>query len=348
LAIHVANPLTDRRWAHFASSHARASAFHQPGWLTALVRTYGYKPLFLTTTPDGERLRNGVLFCRIKSWITGTRLVSLPFADHCEPLLEHPGDLPEFLLWLRDECQRKRWGYVELRPLSENQVSAGGGLRTSAEYCFHELDLSPSLERLFGNLHKDSVQRRIRHAQKQALSYEVGRSEDLVNKFYRLMLMTRRRHQLLPQPRSWFKNLAQCMGDNLEIRIASQREVPIAAMLSLRHGGTAIYKYGCSDSRLHNLGGMPFLFWRLIEESKAAGAEKLDFGRSDLDQESLITFKDKFGTVRQRITYYRYTRVKMGKTAAATWGSPTFRQVFSLLPDSVCHTAGRLLYRHMG
>jgi lipid II:glycine glycyltransferase (peptidoglycan interpeptide bridge formation enzyme) len=176
--------------------------------------------------------------------------------------------------------------------------------------------------------------------------YEVGRSEIFVDEFYRLLLMTRRRHQLLPQPRSWFKNLVECMGENIQIRLARKEGIPIAAMMTFRHRSSVIYKYGCSDERLHNLGAMPFLFWRLIEESKAWGADKLDLGRSDLTQESLITFKDKFGSKRKELNYYRYPGEAKSKSAA--WGGVKIRRFFSILPDSISSIAGRLIYRHIG
>jgi len=92
---------------------------------------------------------------------------------------------------------------------------------------------------------------------------------------------------------------------------------------------------------------MPFLFWRLVEESKASGAEKIDLGRTDLSNEGLIAFKDRFGTKRKLLTYYRYT--KTGRWGAATlWDSQAARRFFSFLPDAVCAAAGRALYRHMG
>jgi lipid II:glycine glycyltransferase (peptidoglycan interpeptide bridge formation enzyme) len=174
----------------------------------------------------------------------------------------------------------------------------------------------------------------------------MGRSEVFVDEFYRLLLMTRRRHQLLPQPRAWFKNLVECMGENIQIRLARKEGIPIAAMMTLRHRSSVIYKYGCSDERLHNLGAMPFLFWRLIEESKASGADKIDFGRSDLSQESLIIFKDKFGSTRKELNYYRYPGEAKSKSAA--WGERKIRQFFSILPDSISSIAGRLVYRHIG
>ena len=346
MAIHITSPLFDNRWDDLVARHPQASAFHQRGWLEALARTYGYEPFVLTSAPPGQPLSDGIVLCRVSSWITGTRLVSLPFADHCEPLLNDPAAYPEFMKWLRAECDRQGCKYVELRPLSAVDEPACG-LQASHTYCFHELDLRPSLDQISQGLHKDSIQRKIQRAEREGLSFESGRSEQLVSEFYRLLLLTRRRHQLLPQPRAWFRNLVDGMGEAVEIKVARKDGTPVAAMLTLRHRSTVVYKYGCSDERFHNLGGMPFLFWKLIEESKAAGTEKIDFGRSDLDNMGLMVFKDRFGTQRKGLTYYRYRSTQRGP-AGVRWDSPTMRQFFSFLPDSAFSAAGRLLYRHMG
>src|SRR5258708_7909596 len=93
--------------------------------------------------------------------------------------------------------------------------------------------------------------------------------------------------------------------------------------------------------------GMPFLFWKLIEEGKSTGAERLDFGRSESDNEGLVAFKDKFGTTKRTLTYYRYP--KTTKQAAHSWGDSGFvRRMFSILPDGVLSAAGKILYRHIG
>ncbi len=74
-------------------------------------------------------------------------------------------------------------------------------------------------------------------------------------------------------------------------------------MITLQHRSSVVYTYGCSDGEFHHLGAMPFLFWRLIEESKASGAERINFGRSDLDNDGLITFKDRVGARRKLLSY---------------------------------------------
>lgn len=344
--VRVLDPLTDDRWIDLVARHPQSSAFHERGWLEALARTYGYEPLVLTSARPDETLKDGIVLCRVSSWLTGTRLVSLPFADHCEPLLNDRDESLEFTNWLRSECDRNQWRYVELRPLSQVRDTPHS-LPPGRSYCFHDLDIRPNLEEIFRGFHKDSIQRRIRRAEREGLSYEAGRSKHLLDEFYRLVLFTRRRHQLLPQPRAWFTNLIDRMGDKTQIRVARKDGTPISAMLTLRHRTSVIYKYGCSDEAFHNLGGMPFLFWKLIEESKALGAEKIDFGRSDLDNEGLIAFKDKFGTTRKSLTYYRYPFAKKAEVEMSGRAGAA-RHFLSLLPDAMCSQAGKLLYRHMG
>jgi CelD/BcsL family acetyltransferase involved in cellulose biosynthesis len=340
------NPIADRRWDDLVAHHPLVSVFHQRGWLEALVRTYGYEPCVLTTAASGEPLKDGLVLCRVSSWMTGTRLVSLPFADHCEPLLNGSSEVQVFANWLTEVCREKHWNYVEIRPLSTSP-STGSLLQANRSYWFHQLDLSPNLEHLFWRLHHNSFQRKIRRAGRERLSYEAGRTQQLLAEFYRLLLMTRRRHQLLPQPRAWFQNLVECLGDKLQISVARKNGTAIAAMMTLQHGSTVVYKYGCSDARLHSLGGMPFLFWRLIEESKQSGAERIDLGRSDLDQEGLVIFKDRLGSQKKQLTYYRYSNPDVA-TASMPGSSDGFRRFSAALPDTMFSTAGRLLYRHLG
>jgi len=92
---------------------------------------------------------------------------------------------------------------------------------------------------------------------------------------------------------------------------------------------------------------MPFLFWRLVEESKARGASKIDFGRTDLNNKGLIIFKDRFGTSKKLITYYRHSQTRSPGVANLS-NSRVVQNFLSFLPQAVSSTAGRLLYRHMG
>jgi CelD/BcsL family acetyltransferase involved in cellulose biosynthesis len=344
--LNIIDPLTDTRWDDLVAGHPSASAFHRRGWLESLKQTYGYKPFVLTSASAGETLTDGIVVCRISSWLTGTRLVSLPFADHCDPLFSDSSERQPLADRLVAECKRQHGKYLEFRPLL-TAADLGNEFQPSESFYFHELDLSPGLDQLFKSLHKDSIQRKIRRAEKEQLSYEVGRTDEFIETFYNLLIITRRRHHLPPQPKSWFQNLAKNMGDALHIRLARKNGAAVAALLTLRHRSNIIYKYGCSDGAFHQLGGMPFLFWKLIEEGKATGADCIDFGRSEMENDGLVAFKDKFGTKKRTLTYFRYPQTT--KQDARAWGDSGFaRRMFSVLPDGVLSAAGKILYRHIG
>ena len=58
---------------------------------------------------------------------------------------------------------------------------------------------------------------------------------DLLDDFYCLLVITRRRHHVPPQPIAWYRNLIACFGDALKIRMAFKDGHAIAGMLTLRY-----------------------------------------------------------------------------------------------------------------
>jgi hypothetical protein len=279
----------------------------------------------------------------VKSWLTGRRLVSLPFADHCEPLTSNSAELDDLLSQAR-QCDLGKWGYIEVRPRSYHPRSFDG-FRKSATYLLHNLDLRKSKQELFNNFHKSSLQRKIRRAEREALHYEEGNWEGVLNKFYGLMIATRRRHCLPPQPRSWFHALINTFGDRLKIRVASKDGVPIASIITLSHKKSMVYKYGCSDIRFHRFGGMPLLMWNAIQEAKDIGAEELDMGRSDCDNLGLISFKEKFGAVGKPLFYWNNST--RPRATLDIQEKALLHRLVPMTPDFFLEMAGKLLYRHM-
>jgi len=346
MTVHTFNPLQDSRWAEFVRSHPAASVFHTPDWIEALRRTYGYEPVVYTTSPPAAKLTNGILLCRITSWLTGRRMVSLPFADHCEPLVMCPSDRKELLTGLQSAAELENWKYIELRPRTSD-VWGDATLEKSGSFHCHVLDLRPTLEELIQGAHKSAIQRKIRRAERESLRYERGSSEALLKKFYDLLLPTRRRHGLAPQPIQWFRSLIVCLGDRLTIRVASKDDRPIASILTLRHRDTLVYKYGCSDARFHKHGAMPFLLWKTIQEAKAVGVQQLDLGRSDSNQAGLITFKERLGAASSMLTYVRYSPGHHSSTTAG-YRRRVAKEVLTRMPDRLLVAAGRLLYPHIG
>ena len=217
-------------------------------------------------------------------------------------------------------------------------------------YCLHNLDLRPDLTTLFRNLQKSSTQRRIVRAEHEGLIYEAGRYDALLDAFWNMLLITRRRHRIPPQPKSWFRNLIDCFGEALQIRVAFKEKRPVAAILTLRHKDTLVYKYGCSDPRFNALGGNHLLFWRTIQEAKREGLRAFALGRSDCDNVGLLTFKDRWGSTRSTIMYSRFTVSPPSGFGASRieWMTRIGKRVVPSLPSCLLRIAGSVLYRHIG
>jgi len=346
MTVYKIDPIKDRRWTEFLNKHPEASVFHTSGWLEALQRTYGYEPVVFTTSPPEAELRNGIPFCRITTWLTRRRLVSLPFSDHCIPLVENSAELICMLKSLQREVAEKKWNYAEIRA-GDLHLPSDAIFEEAKSYSLHKLDLRPNLDELFQSLHKDCAQRKIHRAKREGLTCEEGIEDSLLRKFYHLLLITRRRHGLAPQPVRWFRNLIACLGDKVKIRVASKDGRPVASILTLRHQRTLVYKYGCSDHRFNNLGGTHLLMWKAIQEAKNDRLDEFDMGRSDCDNPGLIVFKDRWGAARSTLFYLRYP-LRQSQTIGEAMPGNVAKYIFAHAPDSLLAATGSMLYKYMG
>lgn len=348
--LYEVRPLEDSRWKSFVQRHPRASVFHSEGWLEALRRTYGFEPVAFTTSPPGVDLKDGFVFCRIASWLTGRRLVSLPFSDHCDPLINDGVDVHAVISALDHEFSCQKLRYFEIRPMRSLQETTLYHSRHI--YCLHRLDLRPELDTLFKTFHKDSTQRKIRRAEREGLTYEEGQSQALLDVFWELYIATRRRHMSPPQPKQWFQHLIDCLGRLMKIRVALKDGRPVAAIITIQSKETLVFKYGCSDVRFNNLGGTHLLFWTSIQEAKREGMLTFDLGRSNSDDGGLITFKDRWGARRSELIYLRFTTShRSSQSYRGNYDcapSRIARRLLSHLPDRLFTSVGSLLYKHIG
>ena len=343
------DPIQDFRWKEFLEPNTSASIFHSPGWLKALRCTYGYKPVAFTTSPPDSELKNGIVCCEVNSWITGRRLVSLPFSDHCEPLFGSTEDFIFVINSLRAQLKDHGWKYLETRPIVWNlgQLEESTSFIPARKYFLHVMNLAGNLDDLFGNLDKDSVQRRVRHAERVGLTETHGTSEKLLKECYRLFVTTRGRHQVPPMPYAWFQNLIQNQQEALEIRVAYMDEKAVAAILTLRFRDVLYYKYGCSDVRFNHLGAMPWLLWKAISNAKIEGATKFDMGRTEEDNAGLLAFKNRWVPEPRELIYWRFPHAS-SFDSADSWELKFAKRIFSHMPVSLLTFAGRVIYRHIG
>jgi lipid II:glycine glycyltransferase (peptidoglycan interpeptide bridge formation enzyme) len=271
----------------------------------------------------------------------------LPFSDHCDPLADNPSDLAEIANTLKEESKRQKWDRVEFRPDSPLPGRIAG-FQLHQPFYLHKLDLRPTLSRIFEKLSEDSIQRKIRRAERDALAYEDGTTESLIDRFYTLLCHTRRRHNLPPQPRKWFSNLFSSFRNQAIIRLASKEGKPVGALLTINFKDTLVYKYSCGEPEYFKHGTMQLLLWRAIKDAKASGMEELDFGRSDFGDDGLMLYKERWGAVRSETGYFRHYPLHPSSPPRRFHNLQSRLALPSFIPQGFLNTAGRLLYRHFG
>jgi CelD/BcsL family acetyltransferase involved in cellulose biosynthesis len=340
------DPVRDPSWRELVLSHPRSSVFHSPEWLEALRRTYGFEPVAYVTAGSGSSPA-GIPFSLVRSWLTGRRLVSLPFSDHCQPLVDSPEQVEEILGTAQADARGGGWGYVQIRPLAAAPLGAldRSGFRSEGPLYHYQLDLGPDLDTLFKGVKYD-VRKDVRRAERSDLRFEVGRDAETVSAYYRLHVMTRSTQGVPPQPFTWFRNLADCLGEMLDVHLLIRDGTPIAGLITILFRDQLMWKYSATDPERDRAGLGKSLMWKSICRAKERGATTLDMGRVDPDNVGLAQFKERWGARRSDLTYLRSPAPS--DRPRPRWVSSAARSIIPRLPVPLLAAAGRLAYRHVG
>ena len=82
------DPEADPRWDDFVQQHPEGSIYHHSAWKKVLEETYGFDPFYVALENKTEGTFEGIVpFMLVNSWLTGKRLVSLPFTSYCNPIV---------------------------------------------------------------------------------------------------------------------------------------------------------------------------------------------------------------------------------------------------------------------
>lgn len=338
------NPLQSREWDELVLSFKGYSFFHSRSWAHVLADTYGYKPNYLTVFKHGHPVTAWPLF-EIHSVLTGRKGVSLPFSDHCEPLLADDSHFNDLIGRVIDHGHRQNWKTIEFR---------GGGqflgqTPKAAEYNNHVLDLCENESDLTKRL-RSSTRRNINKAAKQGVEILFDTSLEALKHFYALNCLTRKHHGLPPQPFAFFRQIHRHIlkEDKGAVVLARHQKRVVAGAVYFHFGDTATYKYGASHRDFLELRPNNLVMWEAIKWYGRRGYKHFDFGRSEPDNQGLNQFKNGWGATVKQVAYYRYDLVRRVFVTSERGIPPVINQAFRLIPVPVLRVLGSLAYRHMG
>jgi GNAT acetyltransferase-like protein len=337
------NPSVDKGWDDAISMHPDATIFHSTAWARVLVDTYGHRPCYIQMLLNGSLLAL-VPMMEVKSVVTRSRGICVPFSDYCAPLTFSSFGNELVTQKLQEIARERGWSYFGLRSHSIIPVNTPA----SESYYGHSLDLRIGSEALISNF-SSSVQRAVRKAQRSELSVTVRTDLDAMAEFYKLHVRTRRRHGVPPQPRSFFNNIQRHLlnaGHGFIVLVECQKG-PIAAATFFKLGRHAVYKFGASDERLQELRANNLVMFEGIKYLADGGAETLHFGRTDKENEGLRRFKLSWGATEEEISYARFEMASGSWKHSRDSRSALHQHIFRALPASLNRLAGAIIYPHL-
>jgi len=341
--VETVNPMNYPEWDALLLRNPDYSFFHTSTWARVLSKSYRYKPCYFIIKRDNG-LSSLIPFFEVNSLLTGKRGVSLPFTDFCKPIFSKEENIDKIMEWIIDYGKQRGWRYFEIRDgynLLHNEVP-------SSYYYEHCLALNQD-EQLIHSKLKSNVKRNIKKALNEGVTVEFHSDLEAMRDFYRLNCMTRKNHNLPPQPYKFFKIIMDeiiSKGRGVVV-LAHHRETVIAGAVYFHFGDKVIYKYGASDRRYQSLRANNLIMWEAIKWFSQKGFKNLSFGRTNPENKGLMQFKNSWGGDVNEIYYFKYCLKKQLFVRNGNTFTPG-KKIFAHMPMSLSKMIGRVSYRHIG
>lgn len=341
----------NRTWSSFVEKQVMETFYYDHRWFELISKLYGYRIIPLTTA-NGEGQITGFLpLCSVSSPLTGRRLVSLPFSDHCPLFATDEASAHSLIDQAIQLARQQKVKYLELRAGINDILAQRTEFTVSNLYVNWTLPLSDCPEDAWKSLRKP-VQHQIKKSQKLGVEVHTAQKREEMEIYYKLHLQTRtKKHGMPAQSKKYFFQLWDTFAASgtLQLLLAEYEGTAVAGIILLAHGETVHYAYGASDEQYLNLAGNNLLFWNAITWGCTRGYKKFDFGRTACENEGLMEFKRRWGAIKEPVPYYYFPQTAgLATTSESSWKYRLLTNCWRKLPMAITAPLGGYLYRHLG
>ncbi len=339
-------------WDSFVESHPLGTVFHTSAWCRVLEKAFPHiKGYFLALVErQTGNIRAGLPVYSVFSYLLGNRLVSVPFASFCDPLVGTAAELGMLLpsiKKLQDEvCARK----CEFRPWQATGLLERDDLQTSQIFKHHTLSLDAPLEEIRKGFSRTCVRQWISRAERNGISIRIGSGKNDFGDFFRTLLETRQRLSLPPIPYRYFDAIQTCLPADWVWCINAMRDgEPLAGALALRFRGVCSLEYAGESSFARKAGAGKLMYWETIRQAHRSGCTVFSFGRTSESNKGLGAYKRHWGATESDLPVYTMAgRATSEKIREETSLYRTVRWLSGRAPHSLYMWLGQFCYRHMG
>lgn len=305
--VKIIDPLTDPRWDAFVAGHPYGWIVHTSGWKKVIESTFPHMKghYFALVDSDTNNIKAGLPIYEIRSWLTGNRLVSIPFATLSDPLVLSDEQFKILVEKVIIFARKRSIKTINIRFFRANQTTLD-----SIEYfsCFnktHQLTLSHDSEEIRKKFNRN-IRRIIKTFENNELTLRVANTPEDIFKFHQLYSKTRKRLGLPTQPYELLKNLFACYAPlkQISLYIAQKGNLPIGGLIVFKYKDRVSSEFLASEIEHRHLNTDHFLYWNAIRIACEEGYPLYDFGRTAISNESLADFKRRWGTTELELPEY--------------------------------------------
>lgn len=350
----IVNPELDTRWDAFVHNHPFGWIYHLGRWKVVLEGTFDHiRGYYLALVDqDSGAIRAALPLYHVRSWLTGNRLVSMPFATLSDPLISSGEDLEILIRAAMDLMQVSKSKFIELRTLNAYPLIQNPCFRRRDCYINHYLELTVPPQALKKRFHRSCVRQKIDRALKTDLVLKLDNDYIALQRFYRLHVLTRKRLSLVPQPFNFLESLWRAFAPSgyLQILIAEEQKRAVGGLILLKYKERVSVEFAASDYAFQGLCPNHFLFWEAIKLAYHDGYKIFDFGRTSRCNYSLMDFKRRWGTIAVPLPEFFYPD-QMCKRIEDVNNSMKYKiikKIAEVAPLSTMRIIGAFCYRHLG
>lgn len=328
------------RWDTFVDNAPDATFCHRVGWKRVIERAFGHRTWYLMAE-DAGRVRGVLPLARVKSWLFGDALISLPFCVYGGIVAEDDAAAMALDAAARDLAHDLGVGHLEYR----NRRPFHDDWPRKTQYVTFRREIASDPD---DNLKAIPRKQRamVRKGIKSGLDVSVDHDTNALHWAY-----SRSVHRLGTPvfARRYFDILCEEFAGQCDVLTLRHGGEIISSVLSFYFRDEVLPYYGGGTDAARALYANDFMYWALMEHARERGFRVFDYGRSKIDTGS-YRFKKHWGFQPEPLHY----ECELVRSKSLPDNSPmnpkfrTFIAVWQRMPLAFANVLGPHIVRNLG
>ena len=259
------------RWDNFVRQSPDGTFYHLAGWKRLIENVLNHETYYLYCE-IGDEIAAVLPLARVKSWLFGDALISIPFLVYGGPVATNDKALGEVVDAARRLAKELAVDYLELR----NQVPLVGDWQTKETYVTFRKSIDPDPQ---ANLLAIPRKQRamVRKGINAGLKAELDQETD---RLYAAMLACKRNLGTPFFGHRWLRAIKDEFGSEVEVTTITHEGRTVSSVMSFRFRDEILPYYGGGVELARDLKGNDFMYWAVMERACKDGVNIFDYGRS--------------------------------------------------------------------